>query len=79
MSATINQRSSNQYAHIDNATLGERITNKLDRLTDALADAEDHIQRWEELYGYVPDYVTQDYDDCVESLSAYAEYWGMDC
>lgn len=70
---------SNQSVRTDGATMGERVTEKLDRLTYALADIEDTVEHWETLYGYVPADVRESYDSAIESLAQYADYWGFDC
>jgi hypothetical protein len=72
-------RSHNASLRLDGATMGERVTERLDVLTDELGQWEDQREIWEEQCGYVPQYILDGYESALESLTQYAHYWGFDC
>jgi hypothetical protein len=79
MASTNAQRLSNRVARLDGVTQQERIEERVNALTDTLAVLEDESERWQDMYGYVPDYVSDELQTAYASLESYAGYWGFDC
>lgn len=79
MAMQARHNTSNHSGRYDGATMGELVTERFERLMSNVENAQDCLDFWEEQGKTVPAYVMDCYQSAIDSMQAYADYWGFEC
>lgn len=71
--------STTRTGRYDGTTMGELVTERFNTLMTTVETLQGHMEHYEECGLHTPDDIVRLYQESLDSLEEYADYWGFDC